>query len=319
MDGFDDLRRTLRPEPALLDAFVAAALKESRQAEAIDALKPLYAAGRPKPVYEALRRLMTGPDFAALEPPDEPRAAQVLPMRPYGAMLPGALVYPFTSLASIVVLLMGGWAFGAAGFFLRQFGTTCLCGSLAAAAIMGYLIAFLFAALQESAAGSRRAPGWGHAWNIVEAFAAFWRWTVASVVCWFPSSLMGVLWAVASAAIGPGAGIPFIVLAAIFGLVGLVYHPMALMIAASSDTWVDIVAVPKGTRAIRHLGRDYGLCAGYCVMTWLATVAAPAILAWLKPEWALPLVSISGWLSFYVYMTQMRAAGLLLYVRAPFR
>ena len=302
-------------------AVVEAAKAEERRAEAVALLRGAYEPDHPRFVYEALRELLTYPEFSALPAPPATAVGAhgeaLVPRGNYASMLGGTFAYPFSSSASVTVLLVGGLLFGGAMGLLRIGGCLLL---VCLMAVLGYLVAYWFNVVLESAQGKRVAPGWPESGDLWEYAGCFLRWWLATAIVSTPAIVLFSLWlaeaeqARSAAVLAHPAFIGFFIAA----LAGTIYYPMALMLAAFGGTWWAPFNLKAGLSAIARLRSDYFLCVFYFVATVAVEMAVEgALVRAVGTQGWLPIAVRVGaaWLTFTMYVVQMRALGLLYYAR----
>jgi hypothetical protein len=100
------------------------------------------------------------------------------------------------------------------------------------------------------------------------------------------------------------------------GLVCLAYLPMALMLAATGASLLDMLNPVKGVRIILRLGRDYGVTLGALFTLGLAFLVVRSIASGIR---AVDLGLVTRWpaelLELFVPFIMARVLGLLLYTR----
>jgi hypothetical protein len=298
-----------------LKAFVEAA-KAGDRAAAIEQLKALYEPDHPRAIHDALRELMTYPEFALLPtPPEEVDPRRVAP-RSFGRMLGGALTFPFSSIASITVILLGGLLFAGSMALLRTAG--CIALPILAAAT-GYVVAFWFNVVVESATGSLKAPGWPAGEDYLDYIGHFLRWWLATIAASLPALVLLGVW-IRAAERSESAAIlfhPALIGTFVAGAVGVLYYPMALLLAAFGGAWWAPLNLPAAITGIRKLAGDYFLCVGFFVVTF---AAATAVEIWLQRTFTGVSVVLArmaaSWVTFTMTVVQMRALGLMYYARS---
>jgi hypothetical protein len=112
----------------------------------------------------------------------------------------------------------------------------------------------------------------------------------------------------------------FILLGAIaLFFLGVLYYPMALMLAGFTHSTGELFNLPAALRSIAKISGDYLICLGFfigsyilvAVVVWVLNVAAGGM------PWPLRIgVIFVGWsINTYLFIMQMRTAGLLYYAR----
>jgi hypothetical protein len=100
------------------------------------------------------------------------------------------------------------------------------------------------------------------------------------------------------------------------GLAGLAYLPIALVLAATGASLLDMVNPLRGLRAIRGLGRDYGVTLGALFTLGLVFLVVRLVASEIR---ALDLGIGTRWpaeiLELFVPLVMARVLGLLLYTR----
>ena len=314
---FDELRaRVEAGDASALKPFVQAAKEEERRPEAIALLKARYEPDHPCDAWEALRELMTYPEFAQLPPPAEALDPRKEAKQPYGRMLGGTFRFPFRSAASITVILAGGLVFAGSMKLIQMVG--CVAMPLLAAAT-GYVVAYWFNIVMESATGSIRPPGWPSGEDVLDYIGHFIRWWLATFAATLPAAVLLGAWLKAAQESDSAVVLlhPALIGAIVAGVLGVLYYPMALLLAAFGGAWWMPVNLPMALSGIRKLRGDYFLCVGFFVVTF---AVATAVEVWMSRTFrglALVAARMAGaWLTFTMTAIQMRALGLLYYARS---
>ncbi len=314
---FDELRAKVEAgDGSALKAFVQAAMDEDRRPEAIALLKPRYEPGRPRDLWEALRELMTYPEFAKLPPPPEVPDARRVTKQSYVKLLGAAFGFPFRSAASVTVILLGGLVFAGSMKLIQLAG--CMAMPLVAAAT-GYMVAYWFNVVLESAEGSKRPPGWPSGEDVLDYIGHFIRWWLATFAATLPAAVFLGVWLRAAQESESAVVLlhPALIGAVVAGLAGVLYYPMALLLAAFGGAWWTSINLRMGLSGIRRLGGDYFVCVGFFVVTFAVATAIEVWMARTFTGFAFVAARMAGaWLTFTMTAIQMRALGLLYYVRS---
>ncbi len=306
----DDLR-----DPAALKAFVEAA-KEGDRAGAAARLRELYERDPRRDLYQALRELLTYPEFAAIPPPPaEPDPHRVAP-GPYRGMLGGTFAFPFSSGVSLVVIAVGGLLFAGG---MRLIGVVGCLAVPIIAAMCGYLVAYWFDVVLEGAGGRKRPPGWPSGDDWLDYVGHFFRWWLATFAASLPAAVLFGVW-LGIAERSESASVllhPALIGTFVAGAAGVVYYPMSLLLAAFGGAWWAPLNLPLALSGIRKLGPDYFLCVGFFVATFVVATAAELWLQRTFTGWgAIAARAVSAWITFAMTVIQMRALGLLYYARS---
>jgi len=318
----EELRERLErsTDEAALGAYWEAAREAGRRDEAVAFLKSLYARRGGRAVWALLERACTGPEIAGVRPPEETRVGPELDAklerRPFPSLLPGVLGFPFASGSAVYMLVVAGPL--VMGTSMLQPFLGCV-GLLVMAPLWGFLVSYLFDVVVQSAEGRVRAPRvltvlWSDVSRLT-FLTHFGRWLSATIASFIPLTifLSAVLTEDPSAASRPilwG-------LAIAAGAAGLVHYPISLLLVVFGEWWHPF-NVARGIRIIKRLGRDYAVVVGFFLATTAATIAfqvgAQAVAGDVHERQNVARL-LSGWVTYAGYLMQMRALGLLCYIR----
>jgi hypothetical protein len=240
--------------------------------------------------------------------------------------------YPFN--ASGVALIVGlGTVLTVLGFMT---GATLIVARLFPAALTaGVLWGSLFSIIRASARGENDVPSLDYSDFFVDGIIPSFRALVATGVLWLP--LLGYLVSVGGFDVLqymdrllsdpmfymtgrfhslPGERLLEDPRAWALGLVSLAYLPMALMLAATGASLLDMLNPVKGVRVILRLGRDYGVTLGALFTLGLAFLVVRLVASGIR---AVDLGLVTRWpaelLELFVPFIMARVLGLLLYTR----
>ena len=321
---FDAARQRVAKAPddlAALREFAEAARGVGKRPEALEALKAAYQR-RPTPeLYQELRQICTYPEFQALaKPPDSgaappPQAgsgAELLPQKPFPLLLGNVLYYPIQDGTSIFILVCCSVMIGVASVLPRYAG---LLGGGAGVILAGFPFAYFWTVVTSSGMGERHSRGWPDVSDPAELSEAFGRWFMVSVACFGPAILL-LLW---PSLHDEDPGMIHVLGSIGLGFLGIIYYPMALMLAGfTHDVW-QIFNVPAAVRAIAKIPGDYLVCLIFFVISYVVVVVLEVILHVIaseaKPPVWITLAIISRVIDTYLVLVQMRTVGLLYYSR----
>ena len=217
-------------------------------------------------------------------------------------------IYPFTSFGGVLFLLVATsfWA-------ISQAMPGCL-ALVCLIVVGGYVGAYMFNVLLNTASGNDRAPMGPGALDWMEIFGNFFRFFFAFLVAFGPA--IGLLLYAGFSAGGldseskllPGAVI-------LLGLFGVIYYPMTLMLIGFSESWSAGFNYVLGVRSILRIPGDYFLCCLFFVLTFVGeSILVSEWLAKIGERDATGRVVatvVTTFLGLYLYVVQMRALGLL--------
>ena len=218
----------------------------------------------------------------------------------FASRLPGALAYP---LSAHGLLAMAG--LGLVTGFLPRFTF------LGAIISFGIYWSYMFALIEQSATGSPEieTPDFTSPWDDILAPAV--RGIAATGIIWFPAVLIAVLGLSADAPIGV-MWLPIVLVV----LLGIFYAPMAIMVAATRNPFLQVINPYFVVVCVGRLGADYAVAVGAIVV--LGALQLPVKLLGNVVD-SLPIPILSTWvaavIALYIPFVMARVLGLLLYVR----
>ncbi len=318
----EELRARLErsSDEATLGEYWEASRAAGKRDEAVAFLKSLFARRGERLVFHLLLRVCTGAEIAGVRPPEETRVgpeqdAQV-ERRPFPSLLPGVLAFPFVSGSAVYMLAVAGPLMMGTSMLMPFLGCV---GLLVMAPLWGFLVSYLFDVVVQSAEGRVRAPRvltvlWSDVSRLT-FLTHFGRWLSATIASFIPLTifLSAVLTEEPSAAARP----ILWALAIAAGAAGLVHYPISLLLVVFGEWWHPF-NVSRGIRIIKRLGRDYAVVVGFFVATTALTIAFQVgAQAAAGGDYGRLNVArlLSGWVTYASYLMQMRALGLLCYIR----
>jgi len=295
-------------DPAALRAFAEAARDAGRRDEGVATVRRAYLRKPTREVYALLREICTFPEFQDVDPPEKPPpippvsealAKDRIEWKPYALLLDQILFYPVRSGTGIFVLVSGALLVSVAQLKIGG----CLTGI-----VNSYLAVYLWSVLRESAYGGRSNPGWPDFESFFDIVRAYLRWLMVTLGCFGPFLfviLSGHTWL-------------HIAAASVLLLAGAFYFPMALLVVGFSENGFNVINAPVVFGSIRRIARDYFICVGFVVGSYIASIALEIGLRFAmahSPAWLAILFMIRA-LNVYMLILQMRAIGLLYFVRS---
>ncbi|HTF56343.1 MAG TPA: hypothetical protein VK661_03670 [Planctomycetota bacterium] len=307
---------------AILRNFAVAAKAVDRRFEAVEALQSSYKR-RPTPeLYGELRSICTFPEFQSIKPPAESAAgpgkqagtgADLLPRKPFPLLLDQVILYPVQDGLSVFILICCALLVGAGNFMIQQAGFV---GYAAAVILLGIAFGYFWSVMAASGMGEKRTRGWPDFTDPSEFGSAVGQYFMVTLVCFGPA-LVVFFYSIVQHHEDPR--MSHILGAIALGFLGVLYYPMALMLAGfTHDTW-QLFNLPTAIRSIAKIPVDYAICLAFFVgiyvvvvmLEWfLGSVAVKAPL----PLWILLMIFIRV-IDTYLVIAQMRTAGLLFYAR----
>jgi uncharacterized membrane protein len=100
---------------------------------------------------------------------------------------------------------------------------------------------------------------------------------------------------------------------------GVLYYPMALMLAGFTQSIAELFNLPAAIRSIAKISGDYLICLGFFIGSYLLVAVVLFVLNVAAAGLPWPVrfgIVFIGWcINTYLFIVQMRTAGLLYYAR----
>lgn len=305
---------------ATLKQFAEAARGFDKRDDAVSAMKAAYQR-RPTPeLYAELRSICTYPEFQAIaKPPEKPGAApapqagtgaELLPRKPFPLLLDQVIFFPVQDGLSVFILITCAVSMTIGSIFTWAMGGI---GIAAALIFFGIVFGYLWTVMHASGMGEKHTRGWPDMANPEEFGAAIGQYYLVSLICFAPA--LAVLY------FQPlGEDEVTNLLAAIgVALIGVLYYPMALMLAGFTHSAGEALNFPSGFRSIGKMPVDYLVCLGFIIFTEIVVIVGQVLIQVTFAEAPIPMRILLGFMiqtaSVYLLIMKMRAVGLLYYAR----
>ncbi|HEX7901764.1 MAG TPA: hypothetical protein VF950_28655 [Planctomycetota bacterium] len=229
-----------------------------------------------------------------------------LPPEPDVPGLASAFVYPFSTVGSVLFLVLMAPLWG----FFRSSGSA-LFGCLGHILIGGYVAAWLWDILSTTAMGKHQAPAAPMPTDLWETAGSFFRFFGALLVAFAPAAIA----ATALFAYDIPKESPLNVVTAALAVAGIFYYPMALLLIGFSERWIGSLHFIFAVRSILLIKRDYLLCCVFFLVTFGVSTGLETAVAALPRD--LPVAAVIGahaanaFVELALYAIQMRAVGLV--------
>ena len=305
---------------AALRAFAEAARGFDKRDEAVAAMKAAYQR-RPTPeLFAELRSICTFPEFQAIaKPPENPNAgpakqagtgAEILPKKPFPLLLDQVIFYPVQDGLSVFILVTCTISMTIGSLFAGALGGI---GIAAALLFFGIVFGYLWTVLHASGMGEKHTRGWPDLTQPEEFGAAVGQYYMTILICFAPAFAV-LLFRPLGEEIGPN------VLAAILaGFFGMLYFPMALMMAGFTHSAWEALNFPSGLRSISKMPGDYLICLGFLLFSGIVITLGQVVLKVTFRDATIPaqigVALIVQTASVYLMIVMMRTVGLLYYAR----
>ena len=279
---------------------------------------------RPTPeLYAELRSICTYPEFQAIAKPPETGAppppqpgtgAELLPRKKFPLLLDQVIFYPVQNGMAVFILIVCTFLITAGHLMLQYAG---LLGYGAAIILWGVAYAYYWSVLHSSGMGEKETRGWPDYSDPSSLGTAVGQYFMVNAVCFGPAVLM-LFYPLFFDSVP---GLLNVVGAIVLFLAGVVYYPMALMLAGFTHGVGELFNLPAAIRSIFKIPGDYLICLGFFVGSYLLVIIILVILNVTSASTTAPLplkivLTLFGqFINTYLFIVQMRTAGLLYYAR----
>jgi len=308
---------------AALREFAEASRGFDKRDEAVAAMKAAYGR-RPTPeLYAELRSICTFPEFQAIAKPPESGAAppkqagtgvELLPRKKFPLLLDQVIFYPVQNGMAVFILIVCTFLITAGHLMLAWAG---FMGYAAAVILWGVAYAYFWSVLHSSGMGEKETRGWPDFSDPGSLGTAVGQYFMVNVVCFGPAVLM-LYYPLFFDSIP---GLLNLVGAIVLFFAGVVYYPMALMLAGFTHSVGEMLNLPAAIRSIFKIPMDYLICLAFFVGSYILVVIILVILGATSASATTPLplkilLTLFGqFINTYLFIVQMRTAGLLYYAR----
>lgn len=304
---------------AALKEFSEAARAFGRRPEALDALKAAYSKRATQELYAELRMVCTFPEFQAIPKPPESGAApanapgsgaELLPRKAFPLLLDQVVFYPVQDGQSIFILVTCAIMMTIGSMFAWAMAGVGVAGALLC---YGIVFGYLWTVLHASGMGEKHTRGWPDLTHPEEFGAAVGQYYMVLFICFGPAIAVLFLRPLGDEFT------PNLLASIALGLGGMLYFPMALMLAGFTHNSWEALNLPSGLRSIFKMPGDYLICLGFMLFAGILITVGQVMLGTTFGAAPFPLrvaISLVGQtLSVYLMIVQMRTVGLLYYAR----